>query len=108
MDETMTARTDVEGTRLAHPRARIAVRCAVGYDGSAASVTALGWAAARAVRSGGEVQLVGVVDDDSGAMGAAYARQSAHDLGALLSAAAARVASAHPGLAVTTRLVTGA
>jgi nucleotide-binding universal stress UspA family protein len=108
VDETMAARTDVEGTRLAHPRARIAVRCAVGYDGSAASATALGWAAARAVRSGGEVQLVGVVDDDSGAMGAAYARQSAHDLGALLSAAAARVASAHRGLAVTTRLVTGA
>jgi nucleotide-binding universal stress UspA family protein len=108
VDETMTARTDVEGTRVAASPPRIAARWAVGYDGSAASVTALGWAVARAVRAGGEVQLVGVVDDDSGAMGAAYAEQSAHELGALLSAAAARVASAHPGLAVTTRLVTGA
>ncbi len=108
MDETMTARTDVEGIRVAASPARIAARCAVGYDGSAASVTALVWAVARAIRSAGEVQLVGVVDDDSGAMGAAYAEQSAHDLGALLSAAAARVANAHPGLVVTTRRVSGA
>ncbi|MBP2459084.1 nucleotide-binding universal stress UspA family protein [Clavibacter michiganensis] len=103
----MTARTDAEGMRLADPPARSAARCAVGYDGSAASATALAWAVARAVRSGGGVLLVGVVDDDSGGMGAAYAQQSAHDLGVLLSAAAARVASGHPGLAVTTRLVTG-
>jgi nucleotide-binding universal stress UspA family protein len=95
VDETTTARTMPGG------------RCVVGFDGSTASVTALGWAVARAIRAGADVQLVGVVDDDAGAMGAAYAQQSAHDLGALLSSTAARVAAAHPGLAVSTRLATG-
>lgn len=109
MDETTTT-----GTRPA-PAAASATgraveeegRLLVGFDGSAAGLTALGWAVSRALATGSGVHLVGVVDDDAGAMGMAYADHSAREHAHLLSATAARLASEHPGLVATTQLVEG-
>jgi nucleotide-binding universal stress UspA family protein len=107
MDQTTTARARPAGDPVAGLPAHLGRRLLVGLDGSSASVTALDWAVRRAVRTGGEVQLVGVVDDDAGAMGSAYAQQSEREHARLLSTTAARVAAEHPGVAVTTRLVDG-
>jgi nucleotide-binding universal stress UspA family protein len=76
MDQTTTARARPAGDPVAGFPAHLGRRLIVGLDGSSASVTALDWAVRRAVRTGAEVQLVGVVDDDAGAMGSAYAQQS--------------------------------
>lgn len=105
MNETMTA-----GTRPARTTGRAVEeegRLLVGFDGSAAALTALEWAVSRALTTGREVHLVGVVDDDAGAMGMAYADHSAREHARLLSEQAARLRSAHVGLVVTTRLVEG-
>ncbi|MFS4506411.1 universal stress protein [Clavibacter sp. Sh2141] len=107
MDETTTARARPAGDLLAGLPAHLTRRLLVGLDGSSASATALDWAVRRAMRTGAEVQLVGVVDDDAGAMGSGYAQQSEREHARLLSATAARVAAEHPGVAVTTRLVDG-
>ncbi|ONI61271.1 hypothetical protein ALI44B_12480 [Leifsonia sp. ALI-44-B] len=90
-------------------------RCIVGYDGSSAADTALGWAVERVERAGREdvvahelaVHLVGVVDGDAGVMGAAYAEEATRAHAQILSDAAARVVGEHLGLGVTTQLVDG-
>jgi nucleotide-binding universal stress UspA family protein len=82
-------------------------RCVVGFDGSSAGVTALDWAVTWAVRNSRDLQLVGVVDDDAGAMGVAYAEESVRAHARLLSETDALLTKEHPGLVVTTRLVTG-
>lgn len=108
MDD-MTA--DTEGStedRTDSRTAGEAGRCVVGFDGSGAARTALDWAVSRALRNGRDVHLVGVVDDDAGAMGIGYAEQSALQHAHLLSDTAAQLVSAHPELVVTTQLVHGA
>jgi nucleotide-binding universal stress UspA family protein len=107
MDQTTTARARPAGDRVAGLPEHLGRRLLVGVDGSSASLAALDWAVRRAVRTGAAVQLVGVVDDDAGAMGSAYAQQSEREHARLLSTTAARVAAEHPGVGVTTRLVDG-
>lgn len=82
-------------------------RCVVGFDGSSAGVTALDWAVTWAARNNRGVHLVGVVDDDAGAMGSTSADDSDRALAQLLSQTVALLTEQHPGIVVTTRLITG-
>ncbi|MBD8516369.1 universal stress protein [Plantibacter sp. CFBP 8804] len=82
-------------------------RCIVGFDGSSASVMALDWAVTWAARNHREVHLVGVVDDEAGALGGARADDRDRAQAQLLSLAFALLAERYPGLVVANRLVTG-
>lgn len=106
MDET-TPPPERKRAKVARPAIGGRGRCVVGFDGSSASVTALDWAVAWAARNHREVRLVGVVDDDAGASGGAHADAGARRLEQLLSQTVARLMEQHPGLVVTTVLVTG-
>jgi len=82
-------------------------RFVVGFDGSAASEAALGWAAVRAARNSAALVIAGVVDDDAGAMGSAFSEESARTLALLLSETTDRIEQAHPGVPVSSELLTG-
>jgi nucleotide-binding universal stress UspA family protein len=109
---TMTIQADqhrYEATALPDdPLVGVGGQILVGFDGSPASESALTWAVARATTRGvRRIVLVGVVDDDSGAMGQDYADLAAEQAARLLSRTADRVSEKHPSLLVDTRLARG-
>ncbi len=78
-------------------------RYLVAVDGSRPAAAALRWACGRAASDGDPIVLVHVLDDEAGEMGDDAARKGAQ----LLADAAARLSADHPGLAVSTRLLSG-
>lgn len=78
-------------------------RYLVAVDGSRPSAAALRWAVDRATSDGDPLVLVHVVQDEDEAMEDEATRQG----GQLLADAVAGLSAEHPGLAVSTRLLTG-
>lgn len=85
----------------------MASRYLVGVDGSAPATAALDWASRHARRDGGCVEVVHVVDPESGSMGSEL-RDAAERAGRqVVDGAEAHVRAAFPGVAVSSQLVVG-
>jgi nucleotide-binding universal stress UspA family protein len=82
-------------------------RIVVGFDGSLASSSALTWAVHRANRSGGDLCIAGVVDDETGSMGQGVSADRANALAHLLSETADRLQGEWPKAAISTVLAYG-
>ena len=78
-------------------------RYLVAVDGSRPAGAALRWAVDRAKSDGDPIVLVHVLDDETGAVGDEAAAEGAR----LLADTADRLAAEHPGLTVSTRLLSG-
>ncbi|HEU0206069.1 MAG TPA: universal stress protein [Pseudolysinimonas sp.] len=80
-------------------------RYLVAVDGSRPAAAALRWAVGRAASDGNPLVLAHVLDDEAGAIGTddEAARKGAQ----LLAETAARLSAEHPGIAISTRLLSG-
>lgn len=79
----------------------------VGVDASVESSVALAWAVDRARHTGETIRLVTVVEEESGGMGAAYAREATREASARVAEVERCVRADAPGVTVDLEVVHG-